>query len=119
MRFEFDHVINKLKINFNFTFEGGIPYPHVCNELLLRHLIDGHRLQRPEICSEQLYKLMRLCWSECPMDRPSFVEIVQKLEFSESNAHIYVNFDDIAPNYVFPPTATEATTDKHFKETTS
>lgn len=53
------------------------------------------------------------------MDRPSFTEIVQKLEFSENNAHIYVNFDDIAPNYVFPPTATEATTDKHFKETTS
>lgn len=62
-------------------------------------------MQRPEICSEQLYKLMRQCWSECPHDRPFFSEIVQKLESTERDEHIYVNFDDIAPNYVFPPTA--------------
>lgn len=72
--------------------------------MLLRHLADGHRMQRPEICSEQLYKLMTQCWSECPHDRPFFNEIVQKLESRENDAHVYVNFDDIAPNYVFPPT---------------
>lgn len=66
-------------------------------------------MQRPEVCSEQLYKLMRQCWSECPHDRPFFTEIVQRLESTERDEHIYVNFDDIAPNYVFPPTAvTEA-----------
>lgn len=101
-------------------FTGGIPYPHVCNELLLKHLIDGHRLQRPEICSEQLYKLMRQCWSECPLDRPFFSDIVNKLEFTEREAHIYVNFDDIAPNYVFPPTATlDALKAADFKESIS
>lgn len=83
---------------------GGIPYAHVSNELLLKYLIDGNRLQWPEICSEELYKLMRRCWSESPDDRPFFAEIVQMLEQKESNAHVYVNFDSIASNYVFPPT---------------
>lgn len=46
------------------------------------------------------------CWSESPHDRPFFSEIVRKLEISDSEAHLYVNFDDIAPNYVFPPTIT-------------
>lgn len=83
---------------------GGIPYAHVSNELLLKYLIDGNRLQWPEICSEELYKLMRRCWSESPDDRPFFAEIVQLLEQKENNAHVYVNFDQIASNYVFPPT---------------
>lgn len=85
---------------------GGIPYAHVSNELLLKHLTDGYRMQRPEVCSEQLYKLMRQCWSESPLDRPYFSEIVQRLETTQKDEHIYVNFDEIAPNYVFPPTAT-------------
>lgn len=72
-------------------------------------------MQRPEICSEQLYKLMRQCWSECPHDRPFFTEIVQKLETTEQDEHIYVNFDDIAPNYVFPPTAVTETEKKVVK----
>lgn len=72
-------------------------------------------MQRPEICSEQLYKLMRQCWSECPHDRPFFTEIVQKLECTEQDEHIYVNFDDIAPNYVFPPTAVTEMEKKNVK----
>lgn len=83
---------------------GGIPYAHVSNELLLKYLVDGNRLQWPEICSEELYKLMRRCWLECPNDRPFFAEIVQLLEEKENNSHLYVNFDNIASNYVFPPT---------------
>lgn len=46
------------------------------------------------------------CWSECPLDRPFFTDILQRLEVTERDEHIYVNFDDITPNYVFPPTAT-------------
>lgn len=48
---------------------------------------------------------MGQCWSECPLDRPFFYEMLQRLEVTERDEHIYVNFDDIAPNYVFPPTA--------------
>ncbi|XP_031623796.1 mast/stem cell growth factor receptor kita-like [Contarinia nasturtii] len=83
---------------------GGIPYANLSNELLLKYLVDGYRMPRPEICSEQLYKLMQQCWSESPFNRPSFSEIVQRLENTERDEHIYVNFDEIAPNYVFPPT---------------
>lgn len=48
---------------------------------------------------------MRQCWLECPRDRPFFSEIVQKLESTDNDEQIYVSFDDIASNYVFPPTA--------------
>lgn len=89
---------------------GGMPYPNICNSQILDHLECGYRMQRPEICSEDLYKLMRQCWSENPDDRPSFSEIVDKFEASEeisasqNNDPIYVNFDQLAPNYIFPPT---------------
>lgn len=76
-------------------------------------------MQRPEISSEQLYKLMVQCWSECPLDRPFFSEIVLKLESTQKDEHIYVNFDEIAPNYVFPPTDVNVTKKDDLKITTS
>lgn len=87
-----------------------MPYPNICNSQILDHLECGYRMQRPEICSEDLYKLMRQCWSENPDDRPSFSQIVDKYEASDqisasqNNDPIYVNFDQLAPNYIFPPT---------------
>lgn len=74
------------------------------NELLLKYLIDGNRLHWPEICSEELYKLMQRCWAEDSDVRPFFAEIVQLLEQKENNAHVYVNFENISSNYKFPPT---------------
>lgn len=84
----------------------------------MKYLADGNRMQRPEICSEQLYKLMVQCWSECPLDRPFFSDIVQKLETTQKDEHIYVNFDEIAPNYVFPPTAIEEPKKDYLKRIT-
>lgn len=87
-------------------FLGGFPYPTVSNHELLTFLASGQRLQRPENCSEELYDLMMLCWAEQSDNRPHFSEIVAKLE--PAHQRIYVDFNDLGPNYVFPPIA-EAT----------
>lgn len=84
---------------------GGFPYPTVGNHELLAYLSSGQRLQRPENCSEHLYDLMKQCWAESSEDRPHFHDIVAKLE--PANQRIYVDFNELGPNYVFPPTAEE------------
>lgn len=42
------------------------------------------------------------CWTDNPDDRPEFTDIVQKLE--PSHQRIYVDFDELSSDYIFPPT---------------
>ncbi|XP_019868373.2 fibroblast growth factor receptor-like [Aethina tumida] len=72
---------------------GGFPYGGIQAEALLPRLLNGERLSRPEICSEQIYKLMLECWEQNPDDRPSFQQIVLRLPEYEkpySTEHIPV-----------------------------
>ncbi|XP_055683912.1 receptor-type tyrosine-protein kinase FLT3 isoform X2 [Lutzomyia longipalpis] len=85
---------------------GGFPYPTVGNHELLSYLKSGHRLQRPDNCTEDLYQIMLQCWRERPEDRPSFEELVAKLEPPQQK--IYIDFNDLGPDYVFPPITEEA-----------
>lgn len=80
---------------------GGFPYPTIGNHELLSYLISGRRLQRPDNCTEDLYQTMLQCWQEHPEDRPSFAELVAKLEPPQQK--IYIDFNDLGPDYVFPP----------------
>lgn len=65
----------------------------------------GQRLDRPENCSDTLYELMLQCWSTDSDDRPDFGEICRKLDPNRSK--IYIDFSELSPNYVFPPTSEE------------
>lgn len=80
---------------------GGFPYATVNNHELLAFLLSGKRLERPENCSEHLYKLMLSCWAELADNRPDFVQIVSKLE--PDHQRIYVDFNELRHDYVFPP----------------
>lgn len=84
-------------------FAGGFPYPNVTNQELLSYLLSGQRLERPENCSEHLYDLMLTCWAEMDVNRPEFSEIVKKLE-PDTHKMIYVDFNELRHDYVFPPT---------------
>lgn len=86
-------------------FTGGFPYPTVSNHELLSFLKSGDRLERPENCSETLYELMLQCWSTDPDDRPDFGDICHKLDPNRNK--IYIDFSELSPNYVFPPTSEE------------
>ncbi|XP_058449287.1 uncharacterized protein LOC131429253 [Malaya genurostris] len=81
---------------------GGYPYPTVSNHELLTYLNNGSRLDRPEICTTELYELMLNCWKSDPDDRPSFHQINKSLQ---PHRRIYIDFNEIEPTYVFPPTS--------------
>lgn len=57
----------------SFTFQG------LSNDQVLRYVIDGGVMERPENCPDKLYDLMRRCWTHRPSARPTFLEIVQEL----------------------------------------
>ncbi|XP_063697549.1 fibroblast growth factor receptor [Culicoides brevitarsis] len=84
---------------------GGFPYPTVCNTEILSFLSSGKRLERPENCTEQLYDLMLQCWSANPNDRPDFRGILSQLD--PQKQPIYIDFNELDPNYAFPPTVDE------------
>ncbi|KAK5644771.1 hypothetical protein RI129_006071 [Pyrocoelia pectoralis] len=81
---------------------GAFPYGNIENGKLLRYLQSGERLERPEVCTDELYSLMLRCWSREIHLRPSFEELVQQLDSRKK--HIYVDFSQLNPLYMFPPT---------------
>ncbi|XP_037959349.1 tyrosine-protein kinase receptor torso-like [Teleopsis dalmanni] len=59
---------------------GGSPYPAIPTNRLVQYLKSGHRMDKPIHCEQQLYDLMLTCWNANPADRPTFTEILQKLD---------------------------------------
>ncbi|XP_052891999.1 fibroblast growth factor receptor homolog 1-like [Anopheles moucheti] len=60
---------------------GGNPYPSIPTwDNLLEHLKKGKRMEKPPLCSIEIYLFMRECWHYRPEERPTFSEIVQHLD---------------------------------------
>nr|XP_029731504.1 insulin-like receptor isoform X2 [Aedes albopictus] len=55
------------------------PYQGLTNDQVLRYVIDGGVMERPENCPDDLYNLMRRCWQHRPTARPTFLEIIVEL----------------------------------------
>lgn len=49
------------------------------NDQVLRYVIDGGVMERPENCPERIYTLMCRCWQHRPSARPTFMQIVSML----------------------------------------
>ncbi|XP_027056206.1 tyrosine-protein kinase receptor Tie-1-like [Pocillopora damicornis] len=82
---------------------GDSPYPDIPTPLaLVSRLSTGYRMSRPHQCSEELYTLMRSCWNEDPLMRPSFADIVDQLAyFLREVKRIYINIteDEISGSF--------------------
>lgn len=63
------------------------PYQGLSNDQVLRYVIDGGVMERPENCPDKLYTLMRYCWQPKPTSRPTFLKLCQLL------------LDDASPNF--------------------
>ncbi|XP_065354922.1 insulin-like receptor [Calliphora vicina] len=55
------------------------PYQGLSNDQVLRYVIDGGVMERPENCPDKLYSLMQKCWHHRPTARPTFMEIIRYL----------------------------------------
>ncbi|XP_066996033.2 insulin-like peptide receptor [Anabrus simplex] len=67
------------------------PYQGLSNDQVLRYVIDGGVMERPENCPDRLYDLMRLCWQYKPSARPSFLDLVTLLL-----SDVPVSFSDVS-----------------------
>jgi serine/threonine protein kinase len=64
----------------------GWPYVDIVDSEILQHItIETNRLQKPDLCTAEVYELMRQCWSYDPNERPSFVGIRARLELELSD----------------------------------
>ncbi|CAH3187521.1 unnamed protein product, partial [Porites lobata] len=87
---------------------GGVPYPTLTNSELYRLLGAGYRMERPDMCSDDVYELMADCWKEEPRSRPSFYQLIEKLEvIMERDApYLHLNeHNEDRPYYNVPPEA--------------
>ncbi|KAM7073231.1 fibroblast growth factor receptor 2 isoform 8-T9 [Molossus nigricans] len=59
---------------------GGSPYPGIPVEELFKLLKEGHRMDKPANCTNELYMMMRDCWHAVPAQRPTFKQLVEDLD---------------------------------------
>ncbi|XP_062516554.1 tyrosine-protein kinase receptor TYRO3-like isoform X2 [Corticium candelabrum] len=69
------------------------PYPGVANHELTELLLKGHRLQKPAICTHDLFEIMSSCWLVEPHNRPTFSQLVMMLERLDGGSYSS-NVDD-------------------------
>ncbi|XP_022089702.1 fibroblast growth factor receptor 3-like isoform X2 [Acanthaster planci] len=75
---------------------GARPYPHIMTAKdMVNQLSEGYRMSRPTNCNTQLYSIMRSCWHADPRLRPTFQEVLDKLEGLLTVEMGYVTIDDI------------------------
>lgn len=58
---------------------GSTPYPNMGAREVMRRVRDGYRLERPNHCKPELYRLISHCWSHDPNKRPDFTELRHEL----------------------------------------
>ncbi|XP_016309265.1 proto-oncogene tyrosine-protein kinase LCK-like [Sinocyclocheilus anshuiensis] len=59
---------------------GRIPYPGMTNPEVIANLERGYRMPCPDNCPEDLYNIMKHCWTENPDNRPTFEYLRSVLE---------------------------------------
>ncbi|XP_071806709.1 uncharacterized protein [Asterias amurensis] len=74
---------------------GSHPYPGMSSREVMEKIKVGYRLPKPEHCSDEIFDLMKECWSENPDQRPTFTEICTKLDRLMADASGYLIMSDL------------------------
>ncbi|KAM3877370.1 insulin-like growth factor 1b receptor [Diretmus argenteus] len=96
------------------------PYQGLSNEQVLRFVMEGGLLEKPQHCPDMLFELMRMCWQYNPKMRPAFVEIISSLKeeldpafrefsffYSADNKHPQLHLDNMDDVPLDPPSSTQ------------
>lgn len=59
---------------------GRVPYPRIPRAEVVPYVENGHRMEAPEGCPPEVYELMQMSWELDPEKRPTFSEVLLKLE---------------------------------------
>ena len=62
------------------TSYGARPYQGVDINMLILKLENGHRLEKPQFCPDEVYTLMYKCWHADKAKRPAFSEVVREMK---------------------------------------
>uniref|UniRef100_A0A665TD83 receptor protein-tyrosine kinase n=1 Tax=Echeneis naucrates TaxID=173247 RepID=A0A665TD83_ECHNA len=87
---------------------GGSPYPGVPVEELFKLLKEGHRMEKPSACTQELYLMMRDCWHAVPSRRPTFQQLVEDLDRTLSLMANQEYLDLAVPLVQYSPVASSA-----------
>ncbi|CAL1568075.1 unnamed protein product [Knipowitschia caucasica] len=82
---------------------GGSPYPGVPVEELFKLLKEGHRMEKPSACTQDMYQTMRDCWHAVPSHRPTFQQLVDDLDHMLSLMADQEYLDLSAPTVQYSP----------------
>ncbi|XP_047738252.1 flocculation protein FLO11-like [Hyalella azteca] len=64
---------------------GATPYPGLTAREVMRQVTEGYRLERPDHCKPELYRLLATCWQQDLNKRPTFHHL--KIELSTLLEH--------------------------------
>lgn len=64
---------------------GSTPYPGLTAREVMRQVTEGYRLERPDHCRPELYRLLATCWSQDLNKRPTFHQL--RLELTTLMEH--------------------------------
>ncbi|XP_078656667.1 uncharacterized protein LOC144902899 [Branchiostoma floridae x Branchiostoma belcheri] len=59
---------------------GKKPYGRMTGKELMKLLPDGYRLEKPALCPQEIYDVMRCCWETLPENRPTFPDLKVTLD---------------------------------------
>ena len=72
-------------ISFFLAISGSTPYPGLTAREVMRQVTEGYRLERPDHCKPELYRLFSTCWQQDLNKRPTFHQL--KIELSTLLEH--------------------------------
>ena len=74
---------------------GKVPYPGFDAKQLIRDLLDGYRMDKPQFASNDIGRFMTQCWKAEPDDRPTFLQLEEDLtkHLEASVCHHYLKMN--------------------------
>lgn len=84
---------------------GGEPYHNIKEYSKVNEFVGkrGGHLKKPGNVSKPLFEVMERCWVKTPNNRPSFKDLVQKLNDFKWMSSAYIPFDRLDPHFQLPP----------------